>query len=450
MALPQQRKKINKKPELPSFDEIPNTSKKDIPQEDDIKELTDSEVQQAERKDLFSDYPTHTEHIVLPEVDTEIQGTEESPFFEEPKQSDTVENDDKFVDKKDMKIIPIGGKKARAKDFDKRKNSLTPLKLFRLLLIIVILVLFGLGIKNTFYPNNNYSKAEISNIAQTAVGQTGFPLEKGKAFAENFLDSFLQFDESDTSNQQLMAYFYGEGNNSVANEQVLEKNGFDNKQHIIIHSKVFDTINTAEDTTLYKLSAFVSDENGNEKNPDSSTAGHWVSFAVNVYYNKKNDSLNVDPSSPIRIPTYAINNNHKNPKEAKIGNGTQDDNMKSKLFPTIAGFVKAYTSSSMSSHNDILQYIDKTSDTSLTNGFGGDVQLASESDDESIENIVIYDTDSKNEWKADITINLKESKEANSVTYKSRYIITIKKNNAGKYVVTKFAPYLYITDNEEN
>ena len=174
-----------------------------------MKELNKEELLKVQKEEFLDEVPQEIKQNSLPKHDLSINNEEENFIVEPDKENDyRNDNDDKFVDKKEMKIIPIGGKKARAKDFDKRKNTLTPLKLFRILLILVVLALFGFGIKNTFFPSNNFSKDEITQIAKTAVGETGFPTQKGQAFAEEFLKYYLTLDSNDKANQDVLVRFY--------------------------------------------------------------------------------------------------------------------------------------------------------------------------------------------------------------------------------------------------
>lgn len=438
MALPQKKKntKPSSLPTLPlnQFD-------------DTVKELNKEELLKVQKEEFLDEVPQEIRQNSLPKHDLSINNEEENFIVEPDKENDyRNDNDDKFVDKKEMKIIPIGGKKARAKDFDKRKNTLTPLKLFRILLILVILALFGFGIKNTFFPSNNFSKDEITQIAKTAVGETGFPTQKGQAFAEEFLKYYLTLDSNDKANQDVLVRFYSgavNDDNKSFNNTIQNNSTVQNKQKIVGEPYTFEISPSGEDTTLYKISAFVTDEKGTTNSgPSGGNSGHWVSFAINVYYDKEHDTISITPESPILIPTYEVKNRNKIPEAEIIGTGEQDEEIKPKLFPTIAGFLKAYAKASNLSHNDILQYISNKTDPSLTNGFGDTVQL--DGDDESaINDIKIYKTEEKNVWKADVVVKWKDSKN-NGTSYSARYIITITNSDDG-YYVTKFAPYVYIT-----
>lgn len=57
------------------------------------------------------------------------------------------------VDKKNKRVLPTGHriKEREVKAVDKRKNVKTGLKVFRAFVYLIILGLFGLGIKNTFF-----------------------------------------------------------------------------------------------------------------------------------------------------------------------------------------------------------------------------------------------------------------------------------------------------------
>ena len=118
--------------------------------------------------------------------DSHLYATHEEPIYE-----DTVEKKKKkkFLDKKKKKLKPFGNKVSK---YDDRKDVAVAKKAQRGLVLGGLLLIVVLGVKNTFFPANVFTSDDIAQIAKSSVGQTNFPVEKGQAFAEQFI-SFYQF-----------------------------------------------------------------------------------------------------------------------------------------------------------------------------------------------------------------------------------------------------------------
>lgn len=351
------------------------------------------------------------------------------------------------VDKKNKRVLPTGHriKEREVKAVDKRKNVKTGLKVFRAFVYLIILGLFGLGIKNTFFPGKAYSDEEIMLLAQQANGDTGFPLERGKAFAEEFIKYYLNYNTDDKVNAQILSRFYS---GSVSFEGTTGQqatvsvfNG--NLQKILTEPIAYDYYSPLDYVGVYKVTALVTDENGSAVDTEANLTAHWVSFSVNVYYDAKKDTLSVTKDSPTLIPSYEISNSAKIPQEGEIGTGETDDTAKAEMLPTIIGYLKAYAQSSVESHSDVIQYIPKDYDVSLVSGFGDSVVLAGE---ESGVKADVYKSNNDNEWKVNLTVQWQDNKstdESKAPVYTARYVMTVQSTTDNKFVVTKFSPYIY-------
>ena len=170
---------------------------------------------------------------------------------------------------------------------------------------------------------------------------------------------------------------------------------------------------------------------------------NWLSFSINVYYDKKTDSLAIHPDSPSLIPTYNIKGNDIIPDEKLLGNGEQNESMKKELNSTIDGFIEAYSKVSEKSHSEIDQYIPAEQPVELISGFGGDVKLAKDSKSSIFK--TIYDTDKPDEWKVNVKVQwINNQLSGPSSVYNSRYVMTVNKTADDVYLVTKFVPYTFI------
>lgn len=362
------------------------------------------------------------------------------------------EDDDKFINKNKRKIIPTGARasKVKARDFDSRKNSMIAIKLVRLFVFVVIIGLFALGIKNTYFPVQIYTPDEIAQLAYNAVGDTGFPLEEGRALAQEFLKYYISSDVSDMTNKQILDNFYfGKDSNTNGQVKSTKRDFPDTRQKALSEPILFEEGTYFPYAGFYKFSVLVSDSDGSVIGNDSKLKAHWMSFAINIYYDENTKSLSIHPDSPTLIPGYKIANSSIIPFENALGNGTEDSGMVAKLTPTIDGFVVAYSKVTDKSHNEIDQYIPASQPIDLISGFGGDVKIANTPDRSIVKKV--YSTDDPNEWKVDVRVEwLNNQVTGVSSVFTSRYVMTIQRTSDDVYLVTKFAPYVYEKKKENN
>ena len=365
------------------------------------------------------------------------------------------------IDHKKKKIIPTGGERAKVNDknLDDRKNTLVFLKVIRFILLIIIFGLFGLGIKNTFFPSQIYTNEDIENIVKTSMGETGFPKDRGRAYAQEYLNAYLNSTQSKLSRDvlsKLQNNIDKNSNDSVDNslsgKSVTNTTTFLQKPFYyptLLSEKVY-TLNSA----IYKFSVFMTNSNGELADRDGNLNGSWVSFQVSVSYDEKTDSLFI-VESPTLIPNYNINRSSNNFYYKKPGTGEPaDSKINESLKSTIYGFLEAYSKSSFKEHSALDQYIPHDKPIKLINGFNNTVKLETNS-----VNYNTYTTAKENEWKVDITVSwldLQSSNNSEGVKYESHYLMTIQKTEDNVYLVTDFIPYPNIRDekasssNEDN
>lgn len=429
---------------LPKKENNPTLPELDMPPiEEAVEELEEQKTERRRRKT-----PEQAKQSKKAKPTRKPKKSEE--YYPELEEDLEESKQHKYIDKKNKKVIPTGGKKSRrrkvkASEFDDRKNTLAVTRIMRAIVMLIILGLFGFGIKNTFFPSHVYTSEEIKAFARAGAGQTKFPKERGISYVENFMEAYLTIDPENAAQTKLLATFYGknaEGDILTAEELRMIK-GKEAKQKVIIAPRVFDSIMATDHSALFKVSAYVSDTDGVgiEK---GEMRGRWVSFAVNVYYDEEIDSLAITRDSPSRIPAYEIQSQAILPTEADLGDGVMNTDILSDLIPTIHGYVSAYADASINYHEGILQYVKDKNDPELYGGFGGTVKLA-DTPDKAI-NKVAYNSDKPGEYKVDVNVRWVEAyaKDGdNAVSYNSRYVMTIEDVGEGKYLVSSFKPYIY-------
>lgn len=430
----------------------------------------DDDFEEVDAGDVSEDYDENEE--IYQDINNIVDGEDQrlpsmnsygnEDYYEDendynPDYEEDIENNKKrkFIDRKKKKLIPFGGNKSKRKvkssDFDERKNVLAKTKILRFIIMTMTLLMFVFGLKNTFFPSHVYTDSQIKDFAKQGAGQTGFPRERGEAFVENFMNSYLTIDRTKPELSDILSYYYGEDSFAkVGYEKMNMKMGTGTKQHVIIGPTVYDVNLLTDYSALFKISAYVSDIDGTETDGKGST-GRWLSFAVNVYYDKEKDTMAITPDSPSIIPPYRIAKQAEVPERAPFGNGEVNTQIGPALSPTINGFVEAFARSSVASHESILQYIHDKSDIKLYDGFGGSVKLNG-SPDTAIKKTIynsddgVYRVDLRVSW-IDATV----SDENNNVEYVGKYIMRItpegvtEDGSEGKYYVSSFVPYTYYT-----
>lgn len=365
-----------------------------------------------------------------------------SPFIDEKEPEEK-----EYIDRKKKRIIPFGGsrskvtKKFGTKDYDKRVNRITIVKIIRIVVVLFMLGLFVLGLKNTFLPEQIYTPEEIEQIALLSVGNTGFPLERGSAFVEEFFTYYLQTNPDTTQAQSdsLSKFLKGNTGNKdgVVNTKPLKikfLNKRETPQKIIAGPYVFQAVSSTENIGFYKVTALVS------SNPTDPNESHWVSFSINLYYDTEKGVLSIaDPPSIIPPYRHSFVSEYV-PEENKRGNGTAYEGDMEMFNATIDGYIKAYANSSLTNNKDILQYVIPKPDSGLYSGFDGTVKLAD--GDNSISK-TIWLTDNPNEYVADVKVDWVDVNSEDTISYRSRYTITLVKNDEGVLLVKNNIPYLY-------
>ena len=249
------------------------------------------------------------------------------------------EEEKEFILKNHKKIVPIGGKKAKVKDrdLDVRKNKLIGIYILRFFIILIIFGIFGLAIKNAFFPENVYTKQDIQNMIIEYSDNKGFPIDRGRAYAQEFLYNYLN-NTGSTASKQMM----GQLTNSK-DVQNLGKQLPDGKmkqqaasQPILFRERVVNDY-----SAIYDFSVYMTDKDGNTESETSELTGTWKSFELNIYYDSNTQKVSI-VGNPNIIPSYTIGNQNSLPREGEIGNGNVHTSVAPSMEPTNMGFVKAY------------------------------------------------------------------------------------------------------------
>lgn len=441
MALPGKRKSntTNNQKKLPVKDDF-------FSNVDDGNYLDDSDLQsniQYNNQNQQPDYNMYQQQNYVPQTDY-YEGTQDRAL-----DSLKTRTPDR-IDHKKKKIIPTGGERAKVNDknLDDRKNTLVFLKVIRFILLLVIFGLFGLGIKNTFFPAQIYTNEDIENIVKSSMGETGFPRDRGRAYAQEYLNAYLNSTQSKLSRDLLSKLQNnidnkGNSNSELEGKSITNSTSFLQKPYnypVLLEEKIYSLNSGA-----FTFSVFLTNYNGEITDKDGNLNGSWLSFKVSVNYDEKTDSLSII-EAPTLIPNYNINPgdntiiNYQKPGTGEI----EDTKIVNAMKSTIYGFLEAYSKSSFKEHSALDQYIPHDKPIELLSGFNNTVKL-----DEGSVNYVVYKTSNENEWKIDLNVkwlDLQSSKNSEGVKYSSHYLLTVQKTNDNVYLVSKISAFPNIRD----
>lgn len=419
-----------------------------VDQSDDYSEDEDTYVPEPE--------PRRTAATASPAArPRRLQGTSRAP---ERGRAADEEYEEEFVDKKNLKLKPFGKpkKKARAGDFDARKNMEGQRKLYRGIFVAAVLAIVGFGAYQTFWPQESLSYAEVEEIASVAVGDTGFPTTRGEGFALNFVDSLMNIQpgqESAARRTAALSYFFGGAGDSKAADAAVATVG-NISQSVVYGPVVLDSSPITANAAAYEIGVLLSTSDadvpvseGSVGDAEVAESLRWVSFNVNVYYDEAKNSFAVAPNSPSLLPAPSVAAPSVVPAGEPLGEAV--DNAPESIDATVLGFIDGYRQSSKTDFSKILQYIGSNADETLRDGLASRYQFATPDDPASSVKMDVYapgGSSDLSELKIDLTVDWQiPTGENSSVTFPSHYVLTLQNTGgSGDYTVTKFAPYYWI------
>lgn len=415
---------------LPSLEDDASIEDVDI---DDIR-YEDEEVYEEEHQET-------TPKRRIPLLNRSKVREKEDTLFVDSKSED-------YIDKKRKRIIPTGGKKSmkeiKAKEFDKRKNVASKARMIRSVVSLGLIIMFALGMKNTFFPSNNYTKDEIEQMVLDVSKNTGFPIERGKQLVEDFTYELLTTDRSNQANNTRLAkYLTSETADGALSLSFMTTEGR-SSQKVMMKPTVFEISPVSKNVTRYMVSAVVSDDSGEFEEKSGSTSrdvSHRVSLTMTVFYDPKTDSMSIVRDTVSLTPNPLVVDDRELPSPTELGQEIDSSSeIAEALRPTIVGFIQEYANVSAEKRDGLKQYVPKDVDPKIFNGFDGGVVLNG-SPQQAIRYKIYQDGEL---WKVMATVSWRDIEASNdSVVYNSTYVLTIEQFGE-KNLVTKIVPYTYI------
>lgn len=363
-----------------------------------------------------------------------------------------------FVDENNLKIKPFGSsnsRKFKEHDYDERTNEMKTNKILTVISTVSLIALACASIYGLVKPNDSLTENEIVSTVNSTVNNTGFPVARGGAFVESFMQQYLTYIPNDKVSQASLDYFY---TGDLSLESGLSSSTTRNisatvKQEIKNGPVIYDSESFSEYSARYTVGALV-ETSPIESSDETKTTLQWQFFNVNVYYDNVMDSFSILKDSPSVIPSIDVQSQVNIPESALLGDGSVDEELTKEVSSVVRGYLEGYVKASKDDYSMIDQYIISNPPTSLKNGLNNNYVISGGS--ESIQFEAYKEPETGNvKVLANVTLenNLSKSGDADSnaidrVQYVSTYVITLEKQDNGKYLVSKIAPKYYVKSDE--
>lgn len=281
-------------------------------------------------------------------------------------------------------LSDIGGfidGRGRVRPLDKRKDRQRGSR--AVAWVTVSLIVAGLVGGGAYLAvNRPLTRGDVQGQIDASIHETGFPMERGEAFARRFAEAYVSADGSETS-EKTLSYFYtgalgkgASGSGASASASLSRPKG--GSYRLVGDVNVFEVIPRSADVSVYRVQALVVDQQATD---DGSTvvnpSPHWLALEVSVYYDKAKDMLMIPSNSPSLIPAPAVGASADAPAYTDPGTGqAYAGSEESALRGAVFGFLDAYGKASPGNHTLLDQYVSPNADVSIFNGFNGEFEVA--------------------------------------------------------------------------
>ena len=348
-----------------------------------------------------------------------------------------------FIDKKNNKLKPFGGPKSKLKvsDLDPRRNLRRQTKTVWFVTIALVLAGTVAGWYQIIYPAPTLNKQDVESIVAVSSGEIGYPTERAGGFAQDFVTTFLDVNNTADSETALAQFYSGTESTQDLDTRVTNS---EYKQSVVFGPTIYDSQALTPYSGRFTVGAMVRPDV--VKGEAADTTARWVYFNVNVYYDADTDSFTIPNGSPTMVPSPTTGQRSNLPQEDELGDQVDTD-LKQLAAPTIVGFVKAFAISTPENHISLDQYVVSNPDPSLLTGMGDQFELVG-ADNGDID-YTIYDPGTEGavlKVEANLTWRLQSGEgESNArIDYNSKYIITLELQSNDKYLVSKIAPKYFV------
>lgn len=277
-------------------------------------------------------------------------------------------------------LSDIGGfvdGKGRVRPLDKRKDRQRGSRMFAW--ATVSLLVAGLvGGGAYLVLNKPLTESDVQGQIDASIHETGFPMERGEAFARRFAEAYVTADGSETSEKTLSYFYTGTLGKSASVTGASLSRPKGGSYRLVGDVNVFEVLPRTADVSVYKVQMLVVDQQTDGDGAATvNPSPHWLALEVSVYYDKAKDMLMIPSNSPSLIPAPAVGASADAPAYTDPGTGqAYAGGEESALRGAVFGFLDAYGKASPGNHTLLDQYVSPSADVSIFNGFNGDFEVA--------------------------------------------------------------------------
>ena len=277
-------------------------------------------------------------------------------------------------------LADIGGfidGKGRVRPLDKRKDRQRGSRMFAW--ATVSLLVAGLvGGGAYLWLHKPLTESDVQGQIDASIHETGFPMERGEAFARRFAEAYVMADGSETS-EKALSYFYTGAlgkSASVTGASLSRPKG--GSYRLVGDVNVFEVLPRTAEVSVYKVQMLVVDQQTDGDGAATvNPSPHWLALEVSVYYDKAKDMLMIPSNSPSLIPAPAVGASADAPAYTDPGTGqAYSGGEETALKGAVFGFLDAYGKASPGNHTLLDQYVSPSADVSIFNGFNGEFEVA--------------------------------------------------------------------------
>lgn len=277
-------------------------------------------------------------------------------------------------------LSDIGGfvdGKGRVRPLDKRKDRQRGSRMFAW--ATVSLLVAGLvGGGAYLVLNKPLTESDVQGQIDASIHETGFPMERGEAFARRFAEAYVTADGSETSEKTLSYFYTGTLGKSASVTGASLSRPKGGSYRLVGDVNVFEVLPRTAEVSVYKVQMLVVDQQTDGDGAATvNPSPHWLALEVSVYYDKAKDMLMIPSNSPSLIPAPAVGASADAPAYTDPGTGqAYAGGEEAALRGAVFGFLDAYGKASPGNHTLLDQYVSPGADVSIFNGFNGEFEVA--------------------------------------------------------------------------
>lgn len=276
-------------------------------------------------------------------------------------------------------LSDIGGfvdGKGRVRPLDKRKDRQRGSRAVAWVTLSVLTTV-AVGFGAYLALNKPLTESDVQGQIDASIHETGFPMERGEAFARRFAEAYVTADGSETS-EKALSYFYTGAlgkSASVTGASLSRPKG--GSYRLVGDVNVFEVLPRTAEVSVYKVQMLVVDQQADGEGAATvNPSPHWLALEVSVYYDKAKDMLMIPSNSPSLIPAPAVGASADAPAYTDPGTGqAYAGGEETALRGAVFGFLDAYGKASPGNHTLLDQYVSPGADVSIFNGFNGEFEV---------------------------------------------------------------------------